>query len=108
MPWLERSANWPLSGILGARPLKFTGLSGAPPNCSMRQRAMVNFAQRSTVRLRAQFAMPEVRRQSATIGCTGLSGVPPDCPVQQKDRQLQRSTALKPNGRLTWHSPDSE
>jgi hypothetical protein len=25
---LEHSANWPLSGILGARSLKITGLSG--------------------------------------------------------------------------------
>jgi hypothetical protein len=33
---------------------------------------------------------------------------PPDCPVRQENRRLQRSTAPNPNGRLTWHSPDSE
>jgi hypothetical protein len=26
--WVELSVNWPLSGILDTRPLKFTGLSG--------------------------------------------------------------------------------
>jgi hypothetical protein len=64
--------------------------------------------QRSTVRLRAQSAVPEVRRQSATTGHTGLSGVPPDCLVPQEDRRLQRSTAPNPNSRLMWHSPGSE
>jgi hypothetical protein len=29
------------------------------------------------------------------------------CPVPQEDRRLQRSTAPNPNGRLTWHAPDS-
>jgi hypothetical protein len=74
----------------------------------VRQRATVNFTQRSTVRLCAQFEASEVRRQSATIGRTRLSGVPPDYLVHQKDRRLQWSTAPKPNGRLTWHAPDSE
>jgi hypothetical protein len=55
-----------------------------------------------------QSAESEIRRQFATIVHTGLSGVPPDCLVHQKDRSLQRSTAPKPNGRLTWHSPDIE
>jgi hypothetical protein len=50
----------------------------------------------------------EVRSQSTISGYTGLSGVPPDYLVQQKDRRLQRSTALNPNGRLTWHSTDNE
>jgi hypothetical protein len=39
---------------------------------------------------------------------TGLSGVPPDCPVPQEDKRLQRLTTPNPNGRLTWHAPDSE
>jgi hypothetical protein len=108
VPWLERSANWPLSGILGARPLKIIGLSGVPPDCPVRQRATVNFAQWSTVWLRAQSEALEVRRQSTTTGHTGLSGVQPNCPVQQKNRLLERSSAPNPNGRLTWHSPDNE
>jgi hypothetical protein len=29
--------NWPLSGFLSARPLKFIGLSGAPPDYPVRQ-----------------------------------------------------------------------
>jgi hypothetical protein len=32
----------------------------------------------------------------------------PDCPVPHKDKGLQRSTAPKPNGWLTWQSPDNE
>jgi hypothetical protein len=74
----------------------------------VRQRVTVNFAQWSTVRLRAQSKVLEVRRQSATTGHTGLSGVQPDCPVQQKNKRLQWSSAPNPNGRLTWHSPDNE
>jgi hypothetical protein len=64
--------------------------------------------QRSTARLRAQSAVPEVRWQSTTTGHTGLSGVPPDCPLPQEDRRLIWSTVPNPNDRLTWHSPDSE
>jgi hypothetical protein len=33
----EHLANWPLSGFLGATPLKFTGLSGEPPDCPVPQ-----------------------------------------------------------------------
>ena len=95
-------------GFLNACPLKFIGLSGAPSNYLVRQRATVNFAQQSSVILRAQSTMPKVRRQSTTTGLTGLCGVPPDCPVQQKDKRFQRSTAPNPNGQLTWHAPDSE
>jgi hypothetical protein len=32
----------------------------------------------------------------------------PDCLMPQEDKGLQRSTAPNPNGRLTWHAPDSE
>jgi hypothetical protein len=38
----------------------------------------------------------------------GMSGVPPGCPVPQEHKELQRSTVPNPNGRLTWHAPDSE
>jgi hypothetical protein len=37
VPRLESSTNWPLSGFLRARPLKFVGLSGAPSDYPMRQ-----------------------------------------------------------------------
>jgi hypothetical protein len=39
MPRLEPSANWPLSGFLSARPLKFIGLSDVPSDCPVRQRS---------------------------------------------------------------------
>ena len=69
----EHLANWPLSGFLGAHPLKFIGLSGAPPDCPVRQqrndqlRATVNFADYRAV------CSAEVRSQCATSGHAGLS-----------------------------------
>jgi hypothetical protein len=57
----------------------------------------------------------EVRSQNCqvrthrTIQCAiGLFGVPSDYPVPQEDKGLQWSTGPNPNGRLTWHAPDSE
>jgi hypothetical protein len=108
VPWPEQLANWLLSGFLSAHPLKIIGLSGVPPDCPVRQRSngqlhpMVDCADCGVV------CSTEVRSQSTTSRYTGLSDVPPDCPVQQEDKRLQRSTAPNPNGRLTWHSPDSE
>jgi hypothetical protein len=63
--------------------------------------ATVNFAQRSIALTAAQSAeqKSEVSLQSQNA---------PDCSVPQEDRRLQRSTAPNPNGRLTWHAPDSE
>jgi hypothetical protein len=52
-------------------------------------RATVNFAQRSTVRLRAQSEALEVRRQSATTGRTGLSGA-------QKEQSTSTVNSSKP------------
>jgi hypothetical protein len=108
VPWLEHSANWPLSSFLGAHPLKIIGLSSVPPDCPVSLRCNGQLHQRSTTGLQPQSAVPEVRRQSTTSGRTGLSGVPPNYPVQQKDKRLQRSTAPNSNGLVTWHAPDSE
>jgi hypothetical protein len=50
VPRLEPSANWPLSGFLSARSLKFIGLSGVPLDCLVTQwsndqlRTMVDWA----------------------------------------------------------------
>jgi acetyl esterase/lipase len=104
----EHSANWPLSGFLGARPLKYTGLSGVPPDCLVIQQSNDHLRPMVDCTNCGAVYGAEVRRQSTTTGCTGLSGVPPDCPVQQKDRELQLSIAPNPNGQLTWHTPDSE
>jgi hypothetical protein len=106
--WLEHLANWLLSGFLSAYPLKFIGLSGVPPDCTMRQwindqlHPMVDCADCGAV------CSTEVRSQPAKSEYTGLSGVPPDCLMPQEDRRLQLLTAPNPNGRLTWHSPDTE
>jgi hypothetical protein len=74
------------------------GLSGEPTK------------QRSTLPMVncAAVWLSEVIRQSAMSDRTRLSDVPPDYPMHQKDWSLQQSTTSNPNGRLTWHSPDSE
>jgi hypothetical protein len=90
--------NQPLSGIPGRAPLKFTGLSGVPPDCLVSQRAMDIQRQRSTL-------------QSATVGYnaaaevgatksegTGLSGVAPDSPVPQEDKVSNGRPTQNPNG----------
>jgi hypothetical protein len=69
------------------------------PDCPVIQRS--NGSQRANGRLCRAYCgeqcRAEVRAQKSEV--TGLSGVAPDCPVQQKDKRLQRSTALNPNGR---------
>jgi hypothetical protein len=94
----EHLANWPLSGFLGAHPLKFIGLSDDPPDCLVRQRSNGQLRQRSTAE-RYDRQKSEASLQSQNT---------PDCPVPQEDRRLQRSTDPNSNGRWTWHSPDSE
>jgi hypothetical protein len=89
------------SGILGAAPLKFTGLSGAPPDCPVCQRSNGYFAptvvcKTHSMRYSARQSQSSARRRTeqciVTIRCTtGLSGGPED--------KLQRSN---PNGRVTW------
>jgi hypothetical protein len=66
--------------------------------------ATINFAND-----RLQYSLTvRSQSQSAKLERTGLSGVPPDCPVPQEDKELQRSIAPNPNGRLMWHAPDNE
>jgi hypothetical protein len=75
------------------------------PDCSVCTRhvrwasgAMVTARQWSTAKVNSdQQCTIEVR--AASQRSPDMSGVPPDCPVQQKDKGLQRSTALNPNGR---------
>jgi hypothetical protein len=99
-------ANWPLSSFLKATSLKFTRLSGVPPDCPVSQ--WCNGQLRPTVNCADDGTVNRAEVRTATSKRTGLSGVPPDCPVLQEDRSPQLSTAPNPNGRLTWHSPDSE
>jgi hypothetical protein len=47
-------------------------------------------------------------KTSEKAGRTRLSGLAPDYLVCHKGRRIQRSTALNPNGRLTWQAPDNE
>jgi hypothetical protein len=94
----EHLANWPLSGFLSARPLKFIGLSSVPPDCPVRQRSNNQLRQRSTVE------QSNRQKLEDSLRCQ----IAPYCPIPQEDIILQRSIAPNPNGRLTWHSPDSE
>jgi hypothetical protein len=87
----EHLANWPLSGFLGARPLKFIGLSGVPPDCPVRQR--------SNSQLRPTVDCARSQQYKKSEGSLGRQ-VALDCSVPQEDRRLQRSTASNPNGRL--------
>jgi hypothetical protein len=89
VPWLEHFANWPLSSFLGARPLKITGLSGVPPDCSVSSQSKGRLRQQLTVRLRPQSTALEVKRQShRTVWCaTGLCRAPKG----QKSSTVNRS-----------------
>jgi hypothetical protein len=55
VPQVATLANWPLSGFLKATPLKFTRMSGVPPDCLVSQwsngqlRPTVNCADDRTV-----------------------------------------------------------
>ena len=69
---------------------------------------MVNFAQWSTALTAAQSAAQKSEVNLQSQNTPDCSDVPPDYPVPQEDRRLQRSTTPNPNGRLVWHSTDSE
>jgi hypothetical protein len=62
--------------------------------------------QRSNGQLRQRSTVEQSDRQKSedSLRCQ----IAPDCPMPQEDRRLPRLTAPNPNGRLTWHSPDSE
>jgi hypothetical protein len=87
VPRLQPSANWPLSGFLSARPLKFIGLSGAPPDCPVSQQS--NGQLRPTVDCADYGAVSsaEVRNQSAKWEHTGLS----DAARRQKNSTVNSS-----------------
>jgi hypothetical protein len=95
---LEHLANWPLSGFLRARPLKFIGLSSPPPDCPVRQWSNDQLHQWSTAE------KSDRQKSEESLRCQ----IAPDCLVPQEDRRLQRSIAPTPNGRLMWNSPDRE
>jgi hypothetical protein len=79
-------------------PLKFIRLSGAPPDCPVRQRSNGQLRQRSiAVQSGRQKSEDNLQRQVAS-----------DYPVPQEDKILQWSTTPNPNGQLMWHAPDSE
>jgi hypothetical protein len=113
VPRLKTSANWILSGKLSARPLKFIGLSGAPPNCPVSQqsngqlRPMVDCAIVCTVcSTRSQKTVCDDRSHQ-TIRCTtGLSGAA----RRQKTSTInnskpQQSTDMALTGQWTVECP---
>jgi hypothetical protein len=63
--------------------------------------AMVNF---SNGRLHWRVNSAQSRSRKSELQSQNAS----DCPMSQKDKGLQRSTALNLNSRLTWHASDSE
>jgi hypothetical protein len=76
VPRLEHPANWPLSGILSAPRLKFTGLSGVHRTVWWAHGATVDFANGRLRSTALQSEASEVKRQSVMSGRTGLSGAP--------------------------------
>jgi hypothetical protein len=80
--------NLPPSGILGAAPLQFTGLSGVAPDCPVCQRSNGYFAptvvcKTHSMRYSALQSQSSARRRTGqftvTVRCTtGLSGDPED------------------------------
>jgi hypothetical protein len=94
----ESRKRWPLSGILGARPLKFTRLSGVPSDCPVRQRATVNFAQRSTAR-----TVWSVRSQKTV--CDDRSHQTVWCSKRTNDSKPQRPADVARTGLWTVMCP---
>jgi hypothetical protein len=93
-------------GFLRATPLNIIGLSDVPTDSPVSQRS--NGQLRPTVDCADNTTVKCVEVRTAKSEHIGLSDVPLDCPMPQEDKELQQSTAPKPNGRLTCHAPDSE
>jgi hypothetical protein len=72
--------------------------------CLVSQWSNGHYVQRSSAKVNS--VRSELR--AASKNAPDISGVPPDYPVQLQDKGLQRSTALNPNGQLTWHALDTE
>jgi hypothetical protein len=72
------------------------------PGCPMSQRS--NGQLRPTVDYADVRNSEQCRSQKSELQSQNA----PNCPMLQEDKGLQRSTAPNPNGRLTWHAPDSE
>jgi hypothetical protein len=99
------TSNLPPSGILGAAPLLFTGLSDVAPDCPVRQRSNGYIAptvvckNNKCANVRACARRSQERRQKAH------RTVNSDCPLHHRTvrwpscQKLQRS---EPNGRVTW------
>jgi hypothetical protein len=101
--------NQPLSGFSRCTPLKFTRLSGVPPDCPVHQWSNDYFAQRSTTkadeqRYSALQCVVEIKAEvrSALDNEQELSGVAPDCPVPQEVNSANDRLLSNPNGWVTW------
>jgi hypothetical protein len=101
VPWLKHSTNWPLLGILGVRPLKFTELSSERTSKGQ-LRPTVDCATVHTVRsVRSQKTVYDDRSHRTVRCATGLFGAARG----QTTSTVNRS---KTQRRLTWPSPNSE
>jgi hypothetical protein len=82
VPRPETFANWPLSGFLSARQLKFIGLSGAPPDYPVRQQSNDQLRQRSTVE------QSDRQKSEDSLRCQ----IAPDCPVCHRTVRCHKKT----------------
>jgi hypothetical protein len=112
MPRLEPSANWPLSGFLSARPLKFIGLSDVPSDCPVRQRSNGQLRPTVDCSTRSQKIVCDDRSHQTVWCATGLSSatrrhktstVNNSKPQQSTDMALTRLSGV-PIDSNNWNS----
>jgi hypothetical protein len=92
-------SNKPLSSFSRRTPLKITGLSGVPPDCSVCQRSNGYFAQRSTAKA-PDASNSAWQGQSAEL--EAHRKVNSACPVPHEDKASNVRSAPNPNGWLAW------
>jgi hypothetical protein len=101
--------NQPLSGFRQRAPLKFTGLSGVPPDCPVHWRSNGYPTQRSTATdtlhcysVRTVHAEVRAVVRGAPDSEQCLAGAAPDCPVPLEDKASNGQKLPNPNGWVTW------
>jgi hypothetical protein len=98
--------NQPLSGFRRCTPLKFTGLSGVPPNCPVHQRSNDYFVQRSTAKAdeHRYNAWQKSEQKSETHWTMNRSCLVwhQTVPVPQEVNNANSRLLLNPNGWVTW------
>jgi hypothetical protein len=83
------TSNSPPSGFSGRAPLKFTGLSGVPPDCPVHQRSNSSFTQWSTTKATDSVNSEEQCTQKLEQSPEAHQIVNSACPVQHRTVRCQ-------------------